>query len=288
MLNKKDLLPDRHSQLDFFICNILDASPKDDMGSMEHPVFSLSTKPDKRIRRYQRNGVFIEIAPGAYGIATIFDKDVLIYCISQLVEALNRGREVSRTLRVTAYDLLIATNRTLDGDSYQRLKMALDRLAGTRIKTNIRTQGKRIIDSFGIIDKYHIVEKSPINNQMIAIDITISEWLYNSAVARETLTLHRNYFRLRKALERRLYEIARKHCGNQARWKVSLKTLFEKSGSSAELKEFRRMVYTIIEDNNLPGYTMSINIEDEIVMFTNQDKKAIVRESIQRLLQSES
>ena len=48
------------------------------------------------------------------------------------------------------------------------------------------------------------------------------------------------------------------------------------------------MVYTIIEDNNLPGYTMSINIEDEIVMFTNQDKKAIVRESIQRLLQSES
>ncbi|MCA9184408.1 MAG: replication initiator protein A [Pirellulaceae bacterium] len=30
------------------------------------------------------------------------------------------------------------------------------------------------------------------------------------------LTLHRDYFRLRKPLERRVYEIARKHCGPKA------------------------------------------------------------------------
>ena len=56
------LLPERHPNRDFFVCDILDASPKDDLGSMEHPMFSLSTKPDHTIRRYEHNGNSIEIA----------------------------------------------------------------------------------------------------------------------------------------------------------------------------------------------------------------------------------
>ena len=54
-------------------------------------------------------------------MATIWDKDILIYCISQIVEALNRGLEVSRTVWVTAYDLLVATHRGTGGASYERL-----------------------------------------------------------------------------------------------------------------------------------------------------------------------
>ena len=37
---------------DFFLCDIFDASPKGDLGSMEHPFFSLSTRPDRTIRQY--------------------------------------------------------------------------------------------------------------------------------------------------------------------------------------------------------------------------------------------
>ena len=40
---------------DFFICDITDAVPKGDMAGMEHPLFSLSTKPDMRTRRYEHN-----------------------------------------------------------------------------------------------------------------------------------------------------------------------------------------------------------------------------------------
>ncbi|WP_198926078.1 hypothetical protein [Acidithiobacillus thiooxidans] len=43
------LRPDRHIQRDFFIADILDAAPKDDMASMEHPIFALRAG-DKRIR----------------------------------------------------------------------------------------------------------------------------------------------------------------------------------------------------------------------------------------------
>ena len=85
------LLPVRHPNQDLFICDVLDAIPKDDMASMEHPVFSLSTKPDNRTRRYEHNDSVIEIIPSGKGLATIHDKDVLIYCISQLIAKMNQG-----------------------------------------------------------------------------------------------------------------------------------------------------------------------------------------------------
>jgi hypothetical protein len=83
---KVALLPQRHPNHDLFICDVLDAIPKDDMASMEHPIFSLSTKPDTRILRYEHRNTKVEIAPSVRGLATIHDKDILIYCISQLME----------------------------------------------------------------------------------------------------------------------------------------------------------------------------------------------------------
>src|SRR5215831_9924977 len=77
---KSALLPQRHPNHDSFICDVLDAIPKDDMASMEHPIFSLATKAYTRIRN-----VVVEIAPSVRGLATIHDKDILIYCISQLM-----------------------------------------------------------------------------------------------------------------------------------------------------------------------------------------------------------
>ena len=59
------------SQADFFVCDILDAIPKDDMASMEHPIFSLSTRPDRRVLRYAHGDAEIEITPSVKGLATI-------------------------------------------------------------------------------------------------------------------------------------------------------------------------------------------------------------------------
>jgi len=75
LAKRSPLLPDRHPIQDFFICDVTDAIPKDDMGSMEHPIFSLGTKPDLSIREYEHKGVKISILPGALGLATIHDKD---------------------------------------------------------------------------------------------------------------------------------------------------------------------------------------------------------------------
>ena len=281
-LERGDLeaLPDRHPNQDFFVCDILDAAPKDDMGSMEHPMFSLSTKPDHRIRHYEHNGNTLTIAPGAYGLATIWDKDILIYCISQMVEAMNRGREdVSRTVWVTAYDLLAATNRTTSGVGYRRLKAALERLQGTQITTNIMTNGQRVTRGFGLIDSWEIVEKSPDDDRMVAIEITLSEWLYNAIRGREVLTISRDYFRLRKGIERRLYELARKHCGRQASWKISLDLLHKKSGSGGPLKEFRRKIRIIAGSDHLPDYSMAYLKEQDSVVFYNRSGRGQLKQA---------
>ena len=96
-VGRSPLLPDRHPTPDIFVCDIFDAAPKGDMASMEHPIFSLSTKPDLRIRRYEHGDRYVEITPSVKGLATVHDRDILIYCISQIIAALNNGKPVSQT-----------------------------------------------------------------------------------------------------------------------------------------------------------------------------------------------
>lgn len=256
--NERDrLLPDRHPQQDFFVADILDSSPKDDIASMEHPLFALKAG-DKRIRRYERNGQRVEVQPGAKGAATIHDKDVWIYCISQLVEGLNRDRQdCGRIVHFTAYSFLMATNRGTSGDSYVRLADALERLRGTSIVTNITTCGHRERNGFGLIDSFRIVERSPTDNRMIAVSVTLPDWLYRSVQAKQVLTLSRDYFRLRKPLDRRIYELARKHCGSQPKWRVSMHVLHAKSGSTSPLAKFRMNIKALVASNVLPDYRMT-------------------------------
>ena len=240
---------------DFFSCDIWDASPKDDLGSMEHPMFSLSTRPDRRVRQYRRGAVTVTVTPSVRGRATIHDKDVLIYCISQLMAALNAGREVSRTLRLTAHDLLVATRRDTGGDAYLRLREAFERLAGTRITTNMATGGLETTTGFGLIEAWQIVRKTR-GGRMVSVAVTLSDWLYRAVLAKSVLTLHRDYFGLRKPLERRLYELARKHCGAQPEWTISLAVLHQKAGSDAPLRVFRAAVRRTIATGPLPDYRL--------------------------------
>lgn len=240
---------------DFFLCDVFDAAPKDDLASMEHPLFSLATRPDLRVRHYAHNGVTVTVTPSVRGRATIHDKDILIYCISQLMAALNAGRMIGRTLRLTAHDLLVATRRDTGGDSYMRLVEAFERLAGTRITTNLTQGGIEATAGFGLIEAWEILRKSR-GGRMISVSVTLSEWLFRAVTARAVLTLSRDYFALRKPLERRVYEIARKHCGGQREWRVSLAVLHRKCGSDAPIRVFRAAIRRIAAADRLPDYRL--------------------------------
>jgi plasmid replication initiation protein len=257
---RSPLLPNRHEK-DFFVCDVFDAALKADAASMEHPIFSLSKKPDMKVRRYENGASWAEVRPGSKGLATVFDRDVLIYCISQLMAAMNDRRKISKTLRLRAHDLLIATNRDSSGRGYLQLRDAFERLQGTQIATNITTGGQETFEVFSLIDRAKIVRETR-DGRMLEAEIVLSDWVFQAVEAHEVLTLDRRYFQLAKPLERRLYELARKHVGQQSLFKISLEKLRGKCGSQSTLKEFRRLLLSIIEDDkhhdHMPGYSFHL------------------------------
>jgi len=260
------LSPIKHPQQDFFIADIFDAiSIQLDMASMEYPLFALKAG-DKKTREYKIKDFSIVIAPNAqYGMATIHDKDIWIYCVSKLMQAVREGENISSTVHFTIYDYLKTTNRTTSGRDYERAKDSLDRLSGTRITTNIETDRMRESRGFGLIDSWRIVEEK--DGRMVRVSINLPQWLYRSITSKSVLTINPDYFRLRKPLDRRIYELARKHCGHNNMWKFDLKTLYERSGSTSKLEKFRLNIKKLAEVNGLPDYSVEYNLEKDQVTF---------------------
>ena len=264
------LLPDRHPQHDLFICDVADAVLKDVMQHMEHPFYSLSKKPETSVKRYSNGENWLEITPSVKGLATIYDKDILIYCISQIMAKLKRGEQVTPRVRINSRELLIFTNRGTSGREYLALLDSLDRLEGTRIRTNIMTGDEEQIDGFGLIDASSIRRKQGLDGRLLWCEVKLSDWVFNAIRNEEVLTLHRDYFRLRKPIERRVYELARKHCGQQKTWRISLAKLLLKTGSQSPEKRFRQMIRQLASHDHLPDYEVSFDEDADMVIFTNR------------------
>lgn len=259
------LLPKRHPDADLFICDIADAAIKDDMASMEHPIFSLSSKPDLKVKRYERGESWFEVTPSVKGCSTIHDKDILVYVISQIMAAKNEGRSYSKEVSFSAFDFLVFSNRHTGGRDYKLLKDSLERLGGTRLTTNIKTGSEEVTKGFGLIENFTI-RKEQLDGRILEWGITLSNWLFKAIESNEVLSLNPDYFRLRKPLERRLYEIARKHCGMKKEWRINLDTLQHKCGSTSAKAHFKRMVKNIAEHQHLPDY--DVELINNTVLFT--------------------
>ena len=146
----------------------------------------------------------------------------------------------------------------------------LDRL------TFIKTNGEEVIEGFGIIDSYKIVIDDLKKKRMVELEVTLSEWLYNSVIGQEVLSINNDYFRLRKPIDRRIYEIARKHCGKQKQWHIGLENLHKKVGSTGSLKKFREAINHIIKHDHLPDYSARIEGKNVIVNFKNYKDTPVI------------
>lgn len=225
---------------------------------MEHPLFSLSVKKDMAAFEYQQGNVKVKITPAAEeGRANVFDRDILIYVLSQLMAAKNEGQEIGRRVQISAHDLLKATNRHTTGQAYATLRRALTRLQFTQIETNIHDHGIGEWRSISFITDARIVKEDS-TGRLLSVELEMGDWLVKAIENKNVLTLHKAYFQLRKPLERRLYELARKHCGKQDVWRIGLDKLQHKTGSTSTTKEFKRLVKAICkadeEQAHMPDY----------------------------------
>lgn len=273
-VNQNYLNPVKHPQRDFFIADLFDAvSLQVDQASMEYPLFALKAG-DNKTRQYEQKGFKVTVRANAdLGLATIHDKDVWIYSISKLMQAMAEGKPIDRTVHFTIYDYLKTTNRDTGGIYYERAKDSLDRLASTRLTTEIETDSKREARGFGLIDTWRVVEEK--DGRMVRVSVTLPEWLYRSVTSKNVLTISPNYFRIRKPLDRRIYELARKHCGNSQQWTFNLKTLHERTGSTASLREFKRAIKSLADSNQLPDYDIMF-VDRKLRTDTKKDDDQVV------------
>ncbi|WP_255592019.1 replication initiator protein A [Geminicoccus harenae] len=251
-------------QVDLFLDSLISAPFKDDRALMEFPFFSLQKTPRTKPMIYDDGKVRVEIRPGDRGIATIWDKDVLIYLASIINDRIERGMPVEKTVRFNAHNLLQVTGRGSGKRAYELLLDAIYRLRSTTIVTTIESQDIKERRGFGWIETFRVLEKKTRTGKkiMAGCEITLNDWMFRAIVKdRRVLTISPEYFQISMGLKRRLYELARKHCGSQSRWVISLPKLIDKCGSVMEARFFKPQLRKIVEDDDLPDYHIAINFD---------------------------
>jgi plasmid replication initiation protein len=266
------IAPRGDRQPDLFTPSFADIPVRDQRDTMERPFFSLAKKPRLNPIEYEVGNVWVEVSANPqFGMATIWDADILIWASTQITEALDRNLTPGRTIQFHPYNLLRAIRRSTGGADYDRLRAALDRLAHTAVRTNIRTEGKKKFASFHWLDGWTetVDEKS---REPTGMTITLPDWLYEGIIkGGGVLTIHEDYFLLTGGIERWLYRVARKHGGTQqSGWSFTMRQLYEKSGSSARFSDFAIDIRKVVQENQIPEYELGLwrNDEgDEIVGF---------------------
>jgi plasmid replication initiation protein len=253
--------PKDDQQPDLFAASFADIPIRDQRDTMERPFFSLAKKPRLTPIEYQVGNVWVKVSANQeFGMATIWDADILIWASTQVVEQIDRGGTPSRKIHFHPYNLLNSIRRSTGGKDYARLRAALQRLTHTAVQTNIRAEGKKQFSSFHWLEGWsETIDET--TGEPTGMTITLPDWLYVGITERGgVLTIHEDYFLLTGGIERWLYRIARKHAGTQdTGWGFTMKQLYEKSGSAARLSDFAIDIRKAVEANQIPEYEMSLS-----------------------------
>ena len=89
-----------------------------DRNTMLHSFFALEPARMDPIE-YKADGVEIVVQGTKSGIATINDKEILVYICSIASQKLARGEQVSQKFRFTAHDFFNVTGKTPGGKTYR-------------------------------------------------------------------------------------------------------------------------------------------------------------------------
>lgn len=232
---------------------------------MEFPFFDLSKRARRKrlIFSDQERGVTIEIkAIEGAGIATIYDKDMILYVASLIVQDLAKGGKFRREYRFSAHDFFRVAGRDRSKRSYANLEQTIERLKGTLIKTNIETGGQGFDGWFNWFNSgtalHYERDAATGEKRLKIIRVVLCEWLFR-AILRDGKMLEYcdEYFDL-KPIERRLYDLARIHCDGEPVWTIELGPLKDLVGSDSEISKFRAQVAAISRAGRLPDHEISL------------------------------
>ena len=234
----------------------------------EFPFFALTKRAQMEPMTFESDTARIEINPSKTGVATIYDKEILLYIASLMVERLENGEAVERTMSFTANDLFRMTGTNPSARSYTSLKASLSRLQGTQIITNIETGGEGSDSAFSWLLKADIkYTKMPSGERRVKhVEVMLCDWLHRAILTdRRIAAYHDDFFKL-GPIERRLYELAKFNCVDGAQLEVDYVDLAGRVGCSLEprsLENFKRTLREVERDQSLPEYSLALTDRKE-------------------------
>lgn len=273
-------------QFDLFVPFIAEMPLRDQRETMERPFFSLSkNKRLKPIEYTSPDGqVYVHVFPNQkFGMATIWDADVLIWAASILCELKkNSKNDIPRTLHFQPYDLLKTIQRDTGGRQYKLLRESLARLQATTIRTNIRAdKARRKERQFGWIESFtDVIDEETKTSK--GMSITLSDWFYEGVVMEGgVLSIDPMYFAIKGGRERWLYRVARKHAGGAGDdgFAISFPTLFEKSGAEGDYRRFKFEMAKIARANEVPGFHLRLEDKEQGEPFLRMIRRDLVTTS---------
>ena len=257
--------PEGDAQPDFFVPALYDVGGRDSRHIMDVAVFRLGKK-DKRageLIRYELSDGFVEVTAGPYGMASVWDYDIVLMMVSHLTEAMNRyrdgkGEKPGRTFKPNVSDILKFARRGDGSRQVDEVAAALDRLKGTTVKSKRGNGNDQETASDGLINNYTILSKTD-TGRISSVEIEAPKWIHKQIVEGrqpDVLTVHPDYFLITLGIGRFVYRLARRAAGkSHAQW--SFRKLYERSGSTGDFKKFTYTLREMVAANDLPEYTLA-------------------------------
>jgi plasmid replication initiation protein len=262
-------------QLEIFTVNAVDPPWRDNRDAMEYPFLSLQKGRTKPIKFRKGNISLAVHSPAEFGLASIWDWDLIIFAASHLNDAIEAGLKPSPRIRFVPYDCLRQLGRSTGGKDYKELAQSIRRLRVTTVITNIRLDDEAGEEQpFAWLTWYSIPKRytrsamtpeSPDGEPDPARpwEIELPPWLYNAILRRrDILAVHPDYFRLTGGLERWLYRLARKAVPDKAEVPAihfRMDTLHQQSGTTRPLRNFAVDIRKMAEGQPLPEYGIRID-----------------------------
>lgn len=255
-------------QPDFFRPVIYDIGTRDIRSLLDVAPFRLS-KTQKRVNdviRYELPDGEVVVSSGIYGMASVFDYDLVLMATSYLTEAMNRyrkgdGEKPGQVFRPHIGEVIKFTRKTEGGNQRKAWVGALERLSTTHVKIQRtrKIKDKLVVTDEGenLIGPYRTIANAK-NGNIEFIEFKLADWLYKEITTNtkpDVLAMHPDYFEHESGYSRFIYRLARKAAGKEmAVWGFDL--IYQRSGSNTTFKEFSRNLRKVIKENDVPEYDL--------------------------------
>ncbi|WP_294289818.1 replication initiator protein A [uncultured Sphingomonas sp.] len=244
----------------FHLDSPLTAAIRGERSLMAFPFFALSKHAWMKPLSYNHGPVSIEVRPSSTGVATIYDKEIVLYIASLMAAKVEEGEDVGQDFVFTAHDLFSVTGSNQSARSYQRLSEALERLQGTQIKTNIEAGGEGEEGFFSWLSeaRLHYSKTRVGEKRLKAVKVRLCDWLHRAILRdRQVLDYAAAYFQL-GPVERRIYEVARSTCEDGSPLEIDLATFRLQIGYQNPLANFRSALKAIAAADAIPDYHIAL------------------------------